>query len=212
MKIVFHHLKLIIDLLDIQEGTTIVDLGCGPGVLIKRILDLYGDVGLSMMGIDFSERAIEQASRSNKDQIELGMLKLLNQNLRHRLPLPDGSIDSIVSNFGIVYSVKEDTQETLSEIMRVLKPGGRLVCSAVIKNEKLSLINLKILRLLGLDLVRKWRQIRLGLHIQKQLHYLFPMYTLSDLCEMVENSGLSITCVEPALMGMSVILVAHKKK
>ena len=210
--IVPHHLSQIVGHLAIEEGDTIVDLGCGPGILIKEIFNLYEDYGISVVGIDFSQSALEEASRLNKDHITSGRLKLLNQNLRQELSLPEGSVDKIVSNFGIVYSTKDEIQNTILEIRRVLKHNGRLVCSAVVKGKTLSPMRPKVLRLLGFDLFRKMRHIRAGLRIQKQLHHLFPMYPLSDLCSMIEDGGLAVVSTEPALIGMSVILVAEKDR
>ena len=92
----------------------VLDLGCGDG----RISALLADAGGEVTGLDPSEVALERARRARPD------LHFLRPADDGSLPLPDASFDVVVA-VNVLEHVA-DTQRLMSEVRRVLVPGGRL--------------------------------------------------------------------------------------
>lgn len=103
------------------EGT-IVDIGCGPGYLIKLIAKFYSD--LNIIGIDVAE-AILQAARDNLDLESLGGRVKFQQGDIQKLPLEDNTVDFVVSTLSLHHWA--EPSQAIIEIQRVLKPGGQFL-------------------------------------------------------------------------------------
>ncbi|MGZ5395929.1 MAG: methyltransferase domain-containing protein, partial [Mycobacterium sp.] len=110
--------RLPIDWLNIPPGGVALDVGSGPGNVTAQLADAAGPDGLAL-GIDISEpmlaRAVEAQAAPN-----LGFMRADAQ----RLPLRDETVDAATSL--AVLQLIPNPAQTLSEIARVLKPGGRL--------------------------------------------------------------------------------------
>jgi arsenite methyltransferase len=110
--------RLPIDWLDIPLGGVALDVGCGPGNVTAQLADAARPDGLAL-GIDISEpmlaRAVEAQAGPN-----VGFLRADAQ----QLPLRDETVDAVTSL--AVLQLIPNPAQTLSEIARVLKPGGRL--------------------------------------------------------------------------------------
>lgn len=108
----------------IARGHRIVDVACGTGVLALAALDCVGPEG-KVFGIDPNPDMLSVARRKS-DRVDW-------RNARaEALPFSDGSFDAVVSQFGLMFF--DDRVAGLREMMRVLKPGGRLavaVCDAL---------------------------------------------------------------------------------
>ena len=106
------------------EGRDVLDLGCGPG---GAAVALAGDLGARrVLGIDVDAGTLERAAETVAaaglaDRITL---KLVEPG---PLPLPDGSFDVVFSKDVIAHVTDKDT--LYGEILRVLRPGGRLLLS-----------------------------------------------------------------------------------
>ena len=108
----------------VGPGQCVLDVACGTGVLACAAADRVGSGG-AVMGLDPSEEMLAVAKRKN-DVIEWRLGRA------EALPLPDGSFDAVVSQFGFMFF--EDKPAGLREMMRVLRPGGHLavaVCDAL---------------------------------------------------------------------------------
>jgi arsenite methyltransferase len=110
--------QLPIDWLDVPQGGVALDVGAGPGSITATLAHAAGPDGLAL-GVDVSEPMLARAVRGSAGP-QVGFLRADAQ----RLPFRDQSFDVAVSI--AVFQLIPDPAAALSEIARVLKPGGRL--------------------------------------------------------------------------------------
>ena len=110
--------QLPIDWLDVPQGGVVLDVGAGPGSITATLGHAAGPDGLAL-GVDVSEPMLARAVRAAAGP-QVGFLRADAQ----RLPFRDQSFDVAVSI--AVFQLIPDPAAALSEIARVLKPGGRL--------------------------------------------------------------------------------------
>jgi arsenite methyltransferase len=112
----------------IQRGETVLDLGSGAGVDVFLASRAVGPTGRAI-GVDFTPAMVQRA-RTNARVGGYANVEFLEAPLE-RIPLPDSSVDVIISNCVINLSV--DKPAVLSEAKRVLRPGGRFVVSDALR-------------------------------------------------------------------------------
>jgi arsenite methyltransferase len=117
----------------IEEGATVLDLGCGAGTDLLIAAQMVGAEGKAI-GIDMTASMLERARRS-ADEMRLENVEL-HEGLIESLPLDDESVDIVISN-GVIDLVP-DKEAVFSEIDRVLRPGGRLQIADVIIHKEVS--------------------------------------------------------------------------
>ena len=105
----------------IHAGETALDIGCGAGMDLLLTARRAGPDGHAI-GVDMTEAMIERA-RQSAEAAGLRQIEI-RQGDATALPIADGSIDVVSSN-GVLNLVPEKDQ-AFGEIVRVLKPGGRL--------------------------------------------------------------------------------------
>ena len=103
---------LLQDAANLQPGSTVLDIGCGPG----HVAGALAEAGAAVTGIDFSARMVEVARR------HYPQATFLEANAEE-LPFGDASFEAVVSNFVVHHLARPDV--VFREVCRALKPGGR---------------------------------------------------------------------------------------
>lgn len=111
----------------IQKGDTVVDLGSGAGNDCFVARYETGETG-KVIGIDFTEAMIRKA-RANSDKLGFNNVEFRQGDIEN-MPVSDNVADVVVSN--CVLNLVPDKQKVISEIYRVLKPGGHFSISDIV--------------------------------------------------------------------------------
>lgn len=110
--------------LDVAEGESILDLGCGRGLETMEAARLAGPAGRAT-GLDLTE-AMVRAAREEAALAGVSNASFITGDIE-ALPFEDGTFDGVISNCVINHA--RDKSRVFREIHRVLKPGGRFVIS-----------------------------------------------------------------------------------
>ncbi|MDH5682360.1 MAG: methyltransferase domain-containing protein, partial [Spirochaetota bacterium] len=123
------------------EGRVVLDLGCGSGRDVFILSKLVGESG-QVIGVDMTEEQLSVASRHIPSMTERFSFSRPNILLKHgyiedlaAMDIQDNSVDVVVSN--CVINLSPMKSEVLSEIFRVLKPGGELYFSDIFSDRRI---------------------------------------------------------------------------
>jgi len=123
--------KWMLDILNIQKGSKILDVGCGAGKQCFSYFK-YLEGNTDITGGDVSDELLHEAKQENKRHNNA--VKFIPLDFNKKFPFEDNHFDLVSCCFAIYYA--KDIPFTISEIHRVLKPGGRFFSSGPMPENK----------------------------------------------------------------------------
>ena len=188
-------------LAELNAGETVLDLGSGGGIDVLLSARRVGPTGKAY-GLDMTDEMLALAN-ANKEKAGVDNVEFLKGEIEH-IPLPDNSVDVVISN--CVINLSSDKDAVLREAFRVLKPGGRFAVSDVVtRGELLPEIRKSILLWVGCiagaleesDYLRKLQDCGFAdAEIEPT-----RIYQVEDAREFLSGQGLDVDAIAPQVDG-----------
>jgi SAM-dependent methyltransferase len=188
-------------LADLHPGEVVLDLGSGGGIDVLLSAQRVGPNGKAY-GLDMTDEMLALANE-NKRKARMSNVEFLKGEIEN-IPLPDNSVDVIISN--CVINLSADKDRVLQEAFRVLKPGGRFAVSDVVtKGEMLPEIRRSVLAWVGCiagALEEKEYRAKLEVAGFEQIE-LEPtrIYRAEDARDTLLNEGIDFKTIAPQIDG-----------
>ncbi|HKI24746.1 MAG TPA: arsenite methyltransferase [Candidatus Sulfotelmatobacter sp.] len=188
-------------LANLNAGEVVLDLGSGGGIDVLLSAKRVGPTGKAY-GLDMTDEMLALANE-NKRRARVDNVEFLKGEIE-KIPLPDNSVDVIISN--CVINLSADKDRVLREAFRVLKPGGRFAVSDVVtRGEMLPEIRQSVLAWVGCiagALEENEYRGKLAAAGFEQIE-LEPtrIYRAEDARETLLNEGIDIEAIAPQVDG-----------
>jgi SAM-dependent methyltransferase len=197
---------------ELKPGEVVLDLGSGGGIDVLLSARRVGPTGKAY-GLDMTDEMLALA-RENQRKAAIENVEFLKGEIE-QIPLPDNSVDVIISNCVINLSANKD--RALAEALRVLRPGGRLaVADIVVRGEMptelrryVELLVGCIAGALGDD---EYRRKLTAAGFEAVEIEPFRIYRAEDAADLLAQAGLDAKALAPLIDGrfMSAFIRAHK--
>lgn len=188
-------------LAELDAGETVLDLGSGGGIDVLLSAKRVGPTGKAY-GLDMTDEMLALANE-NKKKAGVENVEFLKGEIEH-IPLPDNSVDVVISNCAI--NLSSDKDAVLREAFRVLKPGGRFAVSDVVtRGEMPSEIRKSVLLWVGCiagaleenDYLRKLA----GAGFEQAEIEPTRVYRVEDAREFLSGQGFDVDALAPQVDG-----------
>jgi arsenite methyltransferase len=199
-------------LAELKPGEIVLDLGCGGGIDVLLSARRVAPGGKAY-GLDMTDEMLVLANE-NKRKAGVENVEFLKGEIEN-IPLPDASVDVIISNCVINLSANKD--RVLSEAFRVLKPGGRFAVSDVVtRGEMLPEIRTNVLLWVGcvagaLEETEYRTKLTAAGFEQTEIDPT-RIYRIEDAREFLSGQGIDVEAIAPQVDGkfMSAFIRAVK--
>jgi len=188
-------------LAQLRPGETVLDLGSGGGIDVLLSARRVAPTGKAY-GLDMTDEMLALA-RENQRKAGVEKVEFLKGEIEN-IPMPDNSVDVIISN--CVINLSGDKDRVLSEAFRVLKPGGRLAVSDVVtRGEVPDLLRRDILLWVGCiagalrdtEYVDKLAKVGFeGISIEPT-----RIYDIEDARVLLAGKGIDVDAIAPQVEG-----------
>jgi ubiquinone/menaquinone biosynthesis C-methylase UbiE len=184
-------------LAQLNAGETVLDLGSGGGIDVLLSAKRVGPAGKAY-GLDMTDEMLALANE-NKRKAGAHNVEFLKGEIEN-IPLPDNSVDVIISN--CVINLSADKDRVLREAFRVLKPGGRFAVSDVVTRGEISEeIRKSVLLWVGcvagaLD-ENEYRAKLASAGFEKITIEPTRIYRVEDAREFLASSGVDVDAIAP---------------
>jgi ubiquinone/menaquinone biosynthesis C-methylase UbiE len=188
-------------LAQLNPGETVLDLGSGGGIDVLLSAKRVGPTGRAY-GLDMTDEMLALANE-NKRKAGAENVEFLKGEIEH-IPLPENSVDVIISN--CVINLSADKDRVLREAFRVLKPGGRLAVSDVVtRGEIAPEIRQSVLLWVGcvagaLEEGEYRRKLTAAGFQQIEIEPT-RIYRVEDAREFLSSSGIDVDAIAPQVDG-----------
>jgi arsenite methyltransferase len=188
-------------LAQLKPGETVLDLGSGGGIDVLLSARRVGPTGKAY-GLDMTDEMLALANE-NKRKSGIGNVEFLKGEIEN-IPLPDNSVDVIISN--CVINLSADKDKVLREAFRVLKPGGRFAVSDVVtRGEILPEIRQSVLAWVGCIAGALQENDYRGKLAQAGFEHIdvepTRIYRAEDAREFLSGQGIDVDALAPQVDG-----------
>src|ERR1700677_4879778 len=198
----------------LNAGETVLDLRSGGGIDVLLAARRVGPTGKAY-GLDMTDEMLALAN-ANKKKAGVDNVEFLKGEIEH-IPLPDDSVDVVISN--CVINLSSDKDAVLREAFRVLKPGGRFAVSDVVtRGEMLPEIRKSVLLWVGCiagaleenDYLRKLKRVGF---VEAEVEPT-RIYNVKDAREFLAGQNIDVDAIAPQVDGriMSAFVRAVKPR
>lgn len=198
----------------LEPGETVLDLGSGGGIDVLLSARRVGPTGKAY-GLDMTDEMLELARR-NQRRAGIENAEFLKGEIEN-IPLPDGSVDVVLSN--CVINLSADKERVLRETYRVLKPGGRLAVADIVVRGEVPLelrrrVELWVGCVAGALEEQEYRDTLARAGFMEIEIEPFRIYRAEDARDFLTAAGLDAAAVAPQIDGrfMSAFIRARKPR